>query len=469
MLGVAVGPRGRRGREARGEESVKRLRIGLFAWVLGFGSVALPSPSGGVSPAASEAAAVTLPFEEGRVVGRAEADSLRSWLPRQFFDHRQFFFHEGMAIEIGPPHRDYSPPAVYREATDKNRGRASIGPDGTLVGYVAGQPFPVDAIDCAGDPQAGPRLIWNFVHRWQGFGAQARFQYTYWDRGEKRPIEYVGLTTAWFLKHRPEPQFAAQGGDVFPDEHRFAVVGFEVERPAEVAGLRTLTYRYAESFGSPQQAKPEDSWIYSREIRRVRKVSETQRSAAIAGTEFSFDDLFSFSGLPPQYEWTCLGEAEVLAPTNTRKAGFPYTSDGRYGPSGLSFASDRWELRRAVRIEMKPRDPNHPYERKELWVDRQTFQPLYSFAYDRKGELWKVIYHNHRWSEDDLGEVRARDWYPGWDGVPEPRDLRVVSDAIVNVQTGAGNRLDFWDSHGTPPSLGKLRRMIDVTGLKQAR
>ena len=54
-------------------------------------------------------------------------------------------------------------------------------------------------------------------------------------------------------------------------------------------------------------------------------------------------------------------------------------------------------------------------------------------------------------------------------GVPEPRDLRVVSDAIVNVQTGTGNRLDFWDSQGSPPSLGEIRRYIDVQRLRRGR
>ena len=42
-------------------------------------------------------------------------------------------------------------------------------------------------------------------------------------------------------------------------------------------------------------------------------------------------------------------------------------------------------------------------------------------------------------------------------------DLRVISDKIVNVQTGTGNRIEFWDAHGTPlKSKGKVRRYIDV-------
>ena len=74
-------------------------------------------------------------------------------------------------MEIGPAFRDYAPPPVYQEATRRFRGTAKLGPDGELLDYRAGQPFPMDELDCAGDPDAGTKLIWNFVHRWQGFGA----------------------------------------------------------------------------------------------------------------------------------------------------------------------------------------------------------------------------------------------------------------------------------------------------------
>ena len=58
----------------------------------------------------------------------------------------------------------------------------------------------------------------------------------------------------------------------------------------------------------------------------------------------------------------------------------------------------------------------------------------------------------------------------GWDEVPEPRDLRAVSDTIVNVQTGTGNRIEFWDGHGTPyDSIGKVRRYIDIGRLTKGR
>ena len=56
------------------------------------------------------------------------------------------------------------------------------------------------------------------------------------------------------------------------------------------------------------------------------------------------------------------------------------------------------------------------------------------------------------------------------DGVPEPRDLKVVSDVVLNVQTGTGNRIELWDAHGTPlDSRAKIRKYIDVRRLNAGR
>jgi hypothetical protein len=151
---------------------------------------------------------------------------------------------------------------------------------------------------------------------------------------------------------------------------------------------------------------------------------------------------------------------------NSRVRAFPYDRNHSFGPFGLSFADDRWELRRAVKIRMTPKNADHPYHHKDLYLDKQTLTALYSFAYDRKGELWKIIWHNNRWSQDPTDP----DYYPGWEAVPEPRDLKIVSDIIVNVQLGTGNRIELWDANGTPlRSLGRVRRYIDVGRLSTGR
>ncbi len=425
-------------------------------------SIAAPVVS---SAQAVEDAAPGAGPREGDVLTYERLAELKPFLPPEFWANRDFFFYEGMQLEIGPAHRDYTPAPVYVEATKKYAGQVKLGPENSLVDYRAGQPFPMEAIDCAGDPGAGAKIAWNFVRRWEGNGGKARFYYSYWDRGEELPLYYEGHSAGVSLAFRPEPEHDEQNGDLFRAEQRYVASGPEVEAPFDARGIALLTYRYKASFNPEATTRNDDTWVYVPTLRRVRRISTAQRTDAVSGTDFTLDDLFSFNGIVPQYQWKCLGEQDLLAPMNTKVRAYPYDPDHNFGPYGLSFADDRWEMRHAVKIRFIPNNEAHPYEHKDIYIDEQTLEPMYSFAYDRKQELWKIIWHNHRWSdEEDYTE------YQGWESVPEPRDLTVVSDIIVNVQTGTGNRIEFWNRTGTPMrSKGRMRRFIDVGRLSRGR
>jgi hypothetical protein len=412
-------------------------------------------------------------FKEGDVIGYDKVESLRPFLPPEFWANRDFFFYEGMQLEIGPTQRDYSEPAVFAAATEKYGTTSKLGPEASLAGYVAGRPFP-GRIDCKGDPKAGEKIIWNFDWRWQGDGSNSRYYYSYWDRGEELPLYYEGTAKIIRMSGRVEPEFESAQGDLFRGEKRKQVFGVEVDAPFDARGILLITYRYKDSEKPKAQTKNDDTWVYVPTLRRVRRISSAQRTDAVSGTDFTFDDLRSFDGIAPQYEWACLGaDLPIIAPMNSRVEGYPYSRDHNFGPYGLSHADDRWEMRKAYRIRFIPNNPDHPYSKKEIYIDQDTLEPLYSFAYDRKNELWKIISHNHRWSEDALpGDAKKPNgkWYEGWPEVPEPRDNRVVDDVIVNVQTGTGNRIEYWDNHGTPfASKGKIRRYIDIGRLTKGR
>ncbi|HVP31720.1 MAG TPA: DUF1329 domain-containing protein [Myxococcota bacterium] len=415
--------------------------------------------------AEEEPSAVGPRFKEGDVITNEKLDVLRPYLPPEFWSNRDFFFYPGMRLEIGPAFQDFSPAVAYQEATKRFAGKSRIGPDGSLEGYVAGQPFPMEQIDCKGDPEAGTKIMWDFDYQWEGDGTWDHFLYTYWDRGEQLPLFYEGTAKRIKLSGRVEKEeLENNNGDLFRGEKRKHVFGIEVSAPFDARGTAVLTYRYKSSDGPRADAKNDDTWVYVPTLRRVRRISTAQRTDAVSGTDFTFDDLRSFDGIVPQYEWKCLGEMDLIAPTNSRVQAYPYEREHNFGPYGLSYADDRWELRKAVKVRMTPKNADHPYKYKDIYLDKQTLVALYSFAYDQKDELWKIIWHDNRWSEDDPA------YYPGWPGVEKPRDLKVVSDIIVNVQTGTGNRIEFWDNKGTPfNTKGQVRRYIDVGRLTLGR
>jgi hypothetical protein len=432
-------------------------------WLAAIATLALALPPAAF---AAEDTEVTGPaFKEGDVITFDKLEEIRPYLPPEFWANRDFFFYEGMKMEIGPPYRDYAPAEAYMAASKKFEGQAKVGPDDSLENYTAGYPFDPAKIDCKNDPQAGTKHMWNFDYQWEGDGSNTHYYYSYWDRGEELPLYYEGTAKTVLLSHRVEPQYLdSQGGDLFRGEKRKNAFGIEVDAPFDARGILVLTYRYKDSDKPRAQGKNDDTWVYVPTLRRVRRISTAQRTDAVSGTDFTFDDLRSFSGIVPQYTWECLGEMDILAPMNSKVKAYPYVKDHNFGPYGLSYADDRWELRHAVKVRMKPKNPDHPYHHKDIYIDTQTYAPLYSFAYDQKEELWKIIWHDHRWSQDDFPE------YKSWEGIPEPDDLKVVSDTIVNVQTGTGNRIEFWDNNGTPfSSKGKVRRYIDVGRLTKGR
>jgi hypothetical protein len=425
------------------------------------------------APAQEDVAPGAPTFKEGDVINFEQLESIRPFLPPEFWANRDFFFYEGMQLEIGPTQRDYSEPQAYHAATEKYGNRAKLGPEASLDGYVAGRPFPGE-IDCKGDPKAGEKIIWNFDWRWQGDGSNSRYYYSYWDRGEELPLYYEGTAKIIRMSGRVEPEYESVGADLFRGEKRKQVFGVEVDSPFDARGILLITYRYKDSEKPKAQTKNDDTWVYVPTLRRVRRISSAQRTDAVSGTDFTFDDLRSFDGIVPQYQWECLGaDLPILAAMNSRVEGYPYTRDHNFGPYGLSHADDRWELRKTYRIKFVPNNADHPYSKKEIYIDMETLEPLYAFAYDRKNELWKIITHNHRWSGDKLpGDAKKPNgtWYEGWPEVSDPRDNRVVDDVIVNVQTGTGNRIEYWDNHGTPfASKGKIRRYIDIGRLTKGR
>jgi len=393
--------------------------------------------SGGTADAAPGAPA------PGEVVTWAELRRLRAYLPRELWRVRDQLFFEGMQLRI-TERTDQSPAAAYREATRRFRD-ARIGPDGSLEGYVAGQPFPMDGVDCRDDPLAGVKIAWNFDHQWEGAGSRARFRVTFLRKGRVQEGGLAGRIGSVWLSNRVEPYYLASGaGSVFPGDPRKLVQQVDLTAPAGAAGSWTALTRYRSSEAPRERARLDELWQYSPGVGRATRAEVRHRSAPVEGAEIVPDDLGSFAGVVTRYDWECLDELELLAPVDSRVRAYPYAGDHDFGPTGLSFANDDWQLRPAVKLRMRPKDPEHPYARKDLYLDRETLRALYSFAYDGADALWKVIVHNGRFSESDPG------YYPGWDGVPEPRDAKTVADVVLNVQTGLGTRIEYWDNHGTP-------------------
>ena len=79
--------------------------------------------------------------------------------------------------------------------------------------------------------------------------------YSYWDRGEELPLYYEGWARQVWLAHRPELEYAENGGDLFRGEKRKLAYGVEVWTPFDAKAISLVSYRYKSADGPLADAK----------------------------------------------------------------------------------------------------------------------------------------------------------------------------------------------------------------------
>jgi len=451
-------------------------------------------PQKGLRTQQAEDASLVFLFEPGATVDVKAAESLRRFVPKEVWDNRERFFYEGMRLEIGPCFRDYSPPAFFSAATEKFRGTAKLTDDGGLTDHTAGLPFPPDAIDPK-DPEAGQRWAWNVQQRYQAAGMRGKFRVTDLLGRVGRAEPFEGEIFRMQLSRRadrPDSKY-----EVPFAKGKLWVAGGIFHSPFNAKDYAWRQYRDQES--DTEAIRTDDLHAYLPQWRRVRRLSAADveglympsysvgvvpaQQLAIAGgvgeagmgaaglaadTGSTLQTKRSgFEGLelrPLLWTFRVVGQQDVLAPINIEGPLWPEETERDFGPWGLSFASDRWDLRRALVLEGKVRDkPRERGEAREiLYVDLQTLAPLYYVSFDAKDAPIDVGVFAGRWSED-------RGNYPRWPDERE-RPIRVIDSvgaAFANLAVDGSWRRESWDIVATPPSDEELRHLTSVNELSK--
>jgi len=397
--------------------------------------------------------ATPLPFKTGDVIGQEQVEMLRTYLPAEIWEHRERFFFHGMQLEIGPCYRDYSPPVFFHDATAQFRGKPRLDEEGMLHDYVAGLPFAPDDI-AEDDPQAGLKWAWNWVSRYGAGGRYGDVQLTWVERDsvEARFRGEFFLVPLHFRADRPDDDYR------FPIEHDSRwVSGGETKN---LAGGHTCAWRQYDTGG-----RRPDVFFWNPEARKVARGvspdSEGPFMGCLAGGSYS--GLYTHGGSPQLHSWTLVGMRDLLTPINAQTPAYPLDKERGFGPYGISFANDRWDLRRALVIEgqLSEGQFNDGVTRYRWYLDLQTLQPLYYAAYHADGTSGGIGYFVGRWSED-------RDDYPAWPDAPD-RPVRVIDTvgiALVDWHQLEAVRIEAWSTVATPPKDKKIKRMISQSGLR---
>jgi hypothetical protein len=456
------------------------------------------APKGGLMgrPGSAEDAA-PLPFQPGDVFDLGRIDLLEDYIPAFIWENRERFFFEGMRLEIGPCFRDYGAPGFFDEATKSFEGRARLLDNGGLDDYVAGLPFSPRLI-AGEDPQAGLKWMWNVEHRYQAAGFRGEFRMTDLLGRVGRAEPFEGEMFKILLAHRSdlsEADYTMKGA-----RNKQWVAGGLFFKPFDAREYAWRQFRDLEHQTKP--GRSDDLHAYLPQWRRVRRLSASQveglympsfavgvqqnqqlavgsgggmdgglaAAGGVSGVSGTITAKRSgYEGLelrPLLYHVELLGMHDVLAPINAAIPCYPESPDRDFGPWGLSFASDRWDLRRALVLEATSKRPvgGDRDAKLILYFDLQTLQPLYMATYDSKGEMTNVGYYVGRWSED-------QEDYPAWPNDPE-REIRVIDSvgaAFANLSEAGSWRRESWGNVATPPPDRTVKRMISVNELTKRR
>jgi len=318
---------------------------------------------------------------------------------------------EGMQLRIVPTDKlDWPPP--FKAATEKYSGQVQLAPDGSLKGYVAGQPFPL--VD-PNDPQVATKVMWNFSYRpLYSDDIDMRFpEVASWDKHSTgTPLSYYTVGHFAFYNNigrievppiPTDPNGAASG-----IRYRFAFYPFL--EPSSLRGYGMVRQRHIEP-------KIEDNvWVFNPQSRRLRRESAEVLSDSIgalpgfggggasggrgggapggAGGGSAYantldpDSYFGFSAKIEDFDYKFLGEKEMLASVHAEhspEVQCPY--DG-----GKTICPENWELRHLYVIEANVKPGNdQTIPKRVFYIDSEGWFITASDQYDRQGKLWKTI------------------------------------------------------------------------------
>ena len=174
---------------------------------------------------------------------------------------------------------------------------------------------------------------------------------------------------------------------------------------------------------------------------------------SIAATEHTDRGLLGLTLRPNAYVWRLRGERPVLAPLNGTRLGYPIDDKRNFGYSGLSVASERWDVRYAVVIEGALRVPSQNVKTVTIYLDYQTQQPLFWITRGSKRRMVEIGILVHRYT-GDIADM------PEWPDGGLALVFEPVSAVFYNALAGRGGwRRESYRIDSLPFSKAERRVM----------
>ena len=178
------------------------------------------------------------------------------------------------------------------------------------------------------------------------------------------------------------------------------------DTPRDVKGTAFLSFTHS--------LKSDEQWLYLPALKRVKRISSSNKSGPFMGSEFAYEDISS---------------------QEVEKYKYKFIKD------------DKFDGRDVFVVERFPQYKKSGYTKMIAWVDKEMYQPLKIEFYDRKKSLLKTL------TQHEYKQYLNKYW-------------RASRLEMVNHQTKKSTTL-LWESYKFKNGFSK--RDFDRNSLKRAR
>lgn len=287
-------------------------------------------------------------------------------------------YPETMRVPVYTSYR----PAYYfdwiYDAISKNRDSAKLIKGGSaVIGTYPGIPFP--------DPKDGYEVLWNHMLSFRGVSFDVKSWEMVIQENRRSSVikSRVKLSSEYYNKDRGKSK-----EDQIHSYYLSTVIS-----PPKLSGSSLLVHERVNGSIIPRQA-----WGYLAGQRRVVRIPSIDYDAPMPrseGIRFA-DEVDIYIGSIDRYEWRLVGKKEMI---------IPYNNDVLYealrvteGPSEAVLTKFhmnpellRYEKHRVWVIEgLLKEGKHHPYKKRILYLDEDSWNAVLAENYSRNGDLWRV-------------------------------------------------------------------------------
>ena len=155
----------------------------------------------------------------------------------------------------------------------------------------------------------------------------------------------------------------------------------------------------------------------------MRQLPAANGSDSLFGSDLAHDDPYLFSGKVQYFTWKLVGVQEALVPYTLpnpkllRRADQGYLLENSQDLLVMGWEKEGWKgkawwptnyslVKRPVWVvEATAKDAQYAYSRQVLWIDRELYVAYYKEAYDRAGQLWRMLLNSVSLAQTPEGDL----------------------------------------------------------------